>query len=213
MSETIRQSLRARILAFDLVPGQALSRVDLSRDYGVSQTPVRDAMIKLEHEGLLVVRPQSGTEVSRIDIAQARETQLLRLALEIEIGKRVAHEAAETGLAPLHDLLAQQEAALGSGSLTAFAELDRRFHRRLFELVDCEALWEMIAARSGHIDRLRHLDLPEAGKAAQILTDHRAIVDALARRDPQRIEAALRAHLSGTVARLEHIVALHPDYF
>src|SRR5688500_15793647 len=78
------EDLRARILSLALEPGTALSRPSLAESYGVSQTPVRDAFLKLQQEGLVDIYPQSRTTVTKIDISQARETQFLRTSIEIE---------------------------------------------------------------------------------------------------------------------------------
>lgn len=89
-SVALHDSLRERILNLDLAPGQYISRSEIAADYEVSLTPVRDALIKLEEEGLIHIYPQSKTEVSKIDLAHARETHFLRLSLELEIVSRLA---------------------------------------------------------------------------------------------------------------------------
>ncbi len=78
----IVEYLRERILALDLAPGTALSRVELQKQFGLSQTPVRDALMRLEEEGLVTVYPQYATLVSKIDINLARQTHLMRRAVE-----------------------------------------------------------------------------------------------------------------------------------
>ena len=213
VSQQIRAALRDRIVSLEFLPGQSLSRLDLAEEYGVSQTPVRDAMMKLEEDGLLVIHPQSKTLVSKIDIAQARETQFLRLALEIETCKRLAQSADAATLDSIAALLNQQRMALEDQDLARFAAMDRAFHRALFVAAGVEPLSELIASRSGHIDRLRKLDLPQSGKATQILDYHARILAAMRARDKALTEECVRGHLSGTLARIDEIVARHPEYF
>ncbi|MBE9640421.1 GntR family transcriptional regulator [Salipiger pacificus] len=213
VSQQIQESLRARILSLELEPGQNLSRGEIADYYGVSQTPVRDAMMRLEEEGLLVIFPQSKTEVSKIDVAQARETQFLRMSLEIEVAKTLIRAGNPELLAPVDSLLAQMQRAFEEGDLQGFAELDRRFHRALFEAAGVAPLWELVTGRSGHIDRLRKLNLPDPGKVAEILGYHQRIVAAIRAGESGKAESELRGHLTGTLAKADEISLRHPEYF
>ena len=170
-------------------------------------------MLKLEEDGLLVIYPQSKTEVSRIDVVQARETQFLRLSIELEVTRRLALDGGEKRLAPAREMLARQGAALAAGDLDSFAELDHRFHGALCEAVGVAPLWRLVTSRSGHIDRLRNLNLPDPGKPAEILKYHGCILDAIAAGDLSGAETAVREHLSGTLATVDEIIARFPDYF
>ncbi|MBA5777554.1 GntR family transcriptional regulator [Stappia sp. F7233] len=212
-SQQIHDMLRERIVSLELVPGESLSRNEIADYYGVSQTPVRDAMLKLEEEGLLVIYPQSKTEVSKIDIDQARETQFLRLSIELEVTRRLTLEAGREKLTTARNIYGLQERALEARDLDRFSRLDRQFHRSLFEAVGVANLWELVVSRSGHIDRLRNLNLPDPGKPANILYYHKQILDAVEAGDRAATELAVREHLSGTLAQANDIMARHPDYF
>lgn len=211
-SEQIEAALRRRILSLELAPGTSLSRQEIADRYGVSQTPVRDATLRLEQQGLITIFPQSRTVVTKIDVAHARETQFLRIALETEVGRTLSLRADRpTGRA--HRILALQQAALGSGDLERFSQLDRAFHRSLCEAAGVGGLWDVVALRSGHIDRLRRLNLPDPGKAAEILRTHAEILASIDAGDRAAAETAIRSHLSGTLASVPQIVARHPDCF
>jgi len=213
VSQQIQEALRARIVSLELAPGENLSRAEIAAHYGVSQTPVRDAMMKLEEEGLLDIYPQSKTEVSRIDVEQARETQFLRLSLELEVTRRLAQKKDPALTAPARKILRLQETALADDDLGLFATLDRCFHFSLCRAAGVGNLWQLVASRSGHIDRLRNLNLPDPGKPANILHYHRLILDAIEAGDTAATEDAVRAHLSGTLEAVDQIVARHPEYF
>lgn len=212
-SDQIHAALRERIVALELTPGQGLSRAEIADGYGVSQTPVRDAMLKLEQEGLLVIYPQSRTEVTRIDVAQARQTQFLRLSIELEVARTLARSGRPELLAPARHALALQRTAHDGGDVEAFRTLDGRFHHAMCAAAGVAELWALVTARSGHIDRLRNLNLPDPGKATEILRYHALILDAVAAGDVAAAEAALRGHLSGTLALVDEIRARYPDWF
>jgi DNA-binding IclR family transcriptional regulator len=98
-AETAYEALRAALISLALPPGTVLSRSAVAARLGVSQMPVREALIRLQEEGLIEVVPHSATRVSRIDLASAREAGFLRLAVELEIVRRLASAPADAALA------------------------------------------------------------------------------------------------------------------
>lgn len=212
-SQQIRDALRERIITLDLAPGENLSRAEIADFYGVSQTPIRDAMMRLEEEGLLYIYPQSKTEVSKIDIDNARETQFLRLALEIEVTRQLSSAGSSNLLSAAEQALARQKQAWESGNLERFAIDDRAFHRAFFEAAEVPDLWDLVTERSGHIDRLRNLNLPDPGKTTEILAYHQRILDAVRSGDKAAAESEVRGHLTGTLASVETIKSQHPEFF
>ncbi|MCF6369687.1 GntR family transcriptional regulator [Rhizobium halophilum] len=213
-SHQLYEQLRERIIALELPPALQLSRNELAEAYGVSQTPVRDALQMLEKEGLVIVYPQSRTEVTRIDLRHARETQFLRMSLELEVIRALTVEQGHPAVDQVARLVQLQDTALNvDKDLERFALLDRQFHRVMFEAAGVPDLWALIQSRSGHIDRLRKLNLMDPGKAATILAAHREIVGHLQARDLSSAHEAVRRHLSGTLAKVEEIQRAHPEFF
>ena len=208
----VLEHLRERILSLDLAPGTLLSRTELAEQYGLSQTPVRDALIRLGEEGLVDIFPQHATVVSRIDVVSATQAHFLRRAIECEIARVLAGQAGPELLARLRAQTDVQSALMGENSYREFIEADRGFHRLMYEAAGVPELFELVRRRSGHVDRLRLLHLPSAGKARNIIRDHRRIVEAIAGGDPEAAQAAVRDHLSGTLAQVETIRREHPDY-
>lgn len=212
-AQQICDDLRERILTLELKPGSNFSRPALAEFYRVSQTPIRDAILKLEQEGLVEIYPQSKTLVSRIDVADAKETQFLRTAIELEVARSLALTSDKSLIVPARQLLAQQREALTRGDFAAFIQLDRQFHASLARAAGHVGLWDLIRTRSGHLDRLRQLHLPSPGKGQAIMSDHKAILAAIDRGDEAAARAAVRKHLSGTLQAVEQIVEKYPDYF
>src|SRR3954469_6835832 len=105
----IHEILRARILKVDLAPATILSRASLQLEFGVSQTPVRDALMRLQEEGLVEVYPQYATVVSKIDIDHAKQAQFLRLSIELEAVRRLTEEAPVEAAAELREIVARQK--------------------------------------------------------------------------------------------------------
>lgn len=209
----VLEILREKIVSLELKPGAVLSRSELQDSFGLSSTPIRDALLRLQEEGLVDIFPQSSTLVSRIDLAQARQAQFLRRAVEQEV-VRVLAERRDPGLLDrLLGLIADQKRYARAGDFTGFSAADEMFHRSMAEAAEVPDLWDLIRRRSGQIDRLRRLHLPVEGKAAQILADHRRIVRAIAAGRTGAAEASLRDHLSKSLAFSAEMRSRHPDYF
>jgi GntR family transcriptional regulator, rspAB operon transcriptional repressor len=207
------ERLRDMILSLQLTPGTVLSRAELAAQFGLSQTPIRDALIKLGEEGLVDIFPQHATLVSRIDAAAAAQAQFLRRSIEAEVVFTLAGQADATLVARLRAQVDVQTALTGSTSYLEFIEADRTFHRLMYGAAGVPDLFDLVRQRSGHLDRLRMLNLPSVGKQRAIIRDHRRIVDAIAAGDGAGAQASLREHLSGTLGQIDAIRKAHPDYF
>jgi GntR family transcriptional regulator, rspAB operon transcriptional repressor len=209
----VYEILKDRILAVDLAPGSVLARGALQEEFGVSQTPVRDALLRLQEDGLVDIYPQHATLVSRIDIDHARQAQFLRLSLELEAVRRLGKEDGSSAAADLAAILDQQERVAAPATFDRFDALDRDFHRVLYARSGNLHLWDVMRGQSAHLDRLRRLNLPMPGKMQAVLDGHRQIVEGLQTNNAgRRAEDALRRHLSGTLSIVDEIIAQHPAY-
>lgn len=206
------EMLRERIVALDLPPGAVLARNELADLFGVSQTPVRDALIKLSEEGLVDIFPQHATVVSRIDIAQALQAHFLRRAIELEVVGTLAAQATQLLVAQLRAQLEVQSALASGDDYGKFIEADREFHRLMYVAAGVPDLFDLVRRRSGHVDRLRRLHLPAAGKAKAVVRDHKRIVEAIAAGAAEKAREALREHLSGTLGQVEQIRAKYAEF-
>lgn len=203
--------LREAIISLELAPGTPLSRAELAERFQLSQTPVRDALMQLRQEGLVDIFAQHATLVSRIDLPSAEQAQFLRCAIELEVLRTLAL-AGDTALYARLTTMVDVQAALASSGAEEFIAADQAFHRAMYEAAGVPDLYELVQRRSGHLDRLRRLDLPSPGNAERVVRDHRRIVEALAIGAPDAAQAALRAHLSGTLSRVADIRMRHPEY-
>src|SRR6267378_5630148 len=206
------EQLRKLIISLALPPGSPLSRNALAEQFGVSSTPIRDALMRLEEEGLVEVFPQYATVVSRIDIGLAQQAHFLRQALELEIVKALALKRPEQLIDELSSTIALQQKFAKAGDFEKFMAADNDFHQQLYAATGNQGLWDLVRSRSGHIDRLRRLHLPSPGKAQDIVRHHRLIAKAIDAGDPDEAQKHLRTHLSGTLSELAQIRTRYPEY-
>jgi DNA-binding GntR family transcriptional regulator len=206
------ERLREMILSLELTPGTVLSRTELANRYGLSQTPVRDALMKLGEEGLVDIYPQHATVVSQINVTSALQAHFLRRSIELEVVRTLAEQRDAVLMAQLRETIARQTELLDLKSYEQFSLLDQAFHRQMYEAAGVPQLWDLVRRLSGHIDRLRRLHLPVEGKTMAVVRDHAEIVDAIAKGDVEAAQAALRKHLSGTLNQIDQIRTSHPNF-
>lgn len=212
--DRVFEDLRRRIVSLELKPDTTLVRNALCEEYGVSQTPVREALQRLEQAGLVKIFPQSRTQVSRIEVGRLNETQFLREALECEVVRRLAQQQ-DTRLAErLFGIIDMQALLIGEPDQTAtFYRLDELFHETMFAAAGQTGLYRMLRDRSGHMARVRHLHLPSEGKTRSVVERHRSIVEAIASGSVEQAVARMRDHLEGTISRIQRLRDAYPDYF
>lgn len=211
--QQIYADLRHLIIDLSLRPGTVINKKEIAERFGVSQTPVREALLLLEEEGLVDIFPQSRTEVSHIDIQHAREAHFLRLSVEIEVARVLSQSIGADGLADLNAWIKRQETELNVGNQTAFKLADNSFHNEMFRLAGVEGLTQIIDRRRGHYDRIRGLYLLVEERRHIVIREHRAIFAALESGDPASAEAAIRAHLGKSLAIIDQIRDRYPEYF
>ncbi len=210
----IYDDLRQRILSLDLPPGTNLLRAELAREYDVSQTPLRDALQRLDQDGLIRIYPQSRTLVTRIDVPLINEALFLRMALETEVvialTKAPPAETIERARAVIE---LQRGLIQDKTQLRAFQELDEYFHFILFEGIKREPMHNLLRSRSGHLDRVRRLQTHSEEKLEQILKDHSEIIDAVEARDVERAVTGIRTHVVKPDDWADEYRAKFKDYF
>ena len=207
------EQLRDMILSLKLAPGTSLSRVKLQRQFGLSSTPIRDALMRLNEVGLVEVFPQSGTIVSLINVPLARQAQFLRRSIEQEVVRVLANAPDGAVVSRLQAVIDEQRSRAKEKDLERFNEADLSFHKILYDAAGVPDLWALVRNRSGHIDRIRRLHLPIGGKAAQIVRDHSMIVNAIAKGRADLAQSNLRDHLSRSLAFSDELRFRFPGYF
>jgi DNA-binding GntR family transcriptional regulator len=203
--------LRAQIVSLAIMPGTVLARAQLSDYFKLSQSPIREALIRLEEERLVDIFPQHQTCVRGIDLASARQAHFLRLSVELEtvnVLARVPNPLLEKALLAM---VARQRAFLEDDDLDNFTRLDMEFHRLMYEEAALPDLWLAMRSRSGNLDRLRRLHLPLNSKANSILSQHGEIARCIGRGDVAGAQLVVRTHLSGTLDALEALRTRFPE--
>ncbi len=205
--------LRRAILNGELRPGDALSETKTAAQFGVSRTPVRDAIRRLSDDGFLRVIPQVGTYVAPIQLAAVADSQFVRETLECRTIRLAAERLDPTQAATLDRHLAAQERAVAANDADAFFAADEAMHADLIRIAGRPAVWNLILDVKAQLDRVRCLSLQSADWLAMIFEQHRSIIDRARAQDADGAEEAMRAHLRTVFDAIERIAATNREYF
>jgi len=209
----VQDELRRAILAMEIVPGAALIEKELTGRFGISRTPVREALIRLKEEGLVEIFPQAGTFVARIPAEAIPEAVFIRQALECATVELVARTGTDSSVARLDATITRQREAFERGDQEGFHLADEAFHETLADIAGYPGIWKIAQAAKSQIDRCRRMTLPVPGRMAMVIREHSSIVDAIRRHDGPAAEVAMRQHLGTLLPDLVVLQGLYPDYF
>jgi DNA-binding GntR family transcriptional regulator len=209
----IYSDLRAELVSLKRPPGQAVSEAEIALAYGVSRTPVREAILKLSDEGLLQIFPQSGIIVSRIPLAALPEAIIIRKALEETTARLAAERATSSQILSLHSIVERQREADAANDSEAFHQADELFHATIAEVAGHPGIWKLILQVKIHVDRYRRLTLPQAGRIARVIVEHEAILAAIEKHDPQAARLAMEAHLERLLGDIRATQSVNLEFF
>lgn len=214
LADRVFAQLRSDILHARLRPGDALSENSLAQSLAVSRTPVREAVQRLVREGLVQVLPQRGSYVARLSMRRIRDALFVREAVEGQIVRRFLDAPPNPrALQALDACVERQARALAERDIEAVLGADESFHKCLLESCGLGGVWPVVAQARDMHQRTRAIALPELQSGERALADHRAIVAALRKRDPELASRAMQQHLGRNEPLMLDVAALHPDYF
>ena len=195
LNETTYQLLKQDIMSFALAPGEAISAAKVASRYGVSRTPAREAIVKLEKEGLVDIYPQSKTLVSRINLSRTRQEWYVRYTLEIGMAERFIRKVTQDTIQAMERNLRQMELARDEAGRSLYLTLDHGFHDIIYDTAGEFLAKEIIHTQITHYNRIRYLtDLTPPVREKTIL-EHRQLISAARKKDEGLFEECLKAHI------------------
>jgi len=193
--ERAYRELRRRILDNELPAGFQATEAELAAELRMSRTPLREALIRLEQDGLVEVRPRHGMRVLPVSAEDMREIYEILTALESSAAASVAERGADAqALAPLEAAVDDMDKALEADDLVAWARADERFHNGLVALCGNRRLADLIATFLAQTHRARMVTLRLRPKPVASNVDHRRLLEALAAGDAEAAAAIHREH-------------------
>lgn len=206
-------ALKQRIMNLKLTPGTTMSAQEIATIFNVSRTPVREAFIRLEREGLVEILPQKGTTVSKIDLNRVKEERFIRESLEIAVLDPFFEKCEQKHIDKLNAIIEEQKNMFKQKDCPGFLKQDYVFHRLLFEVSDLLLGWETIENVNGHYNRIRLLTVWEDDIFSEAIKQHEDIVEAFIHKDITKAKKVLGYHLSKLITEEERFISQYPEFF
>jgi DNA-binding GntR family transcriptional regulator len=200
VTDWVFEEVRQAIIDLRLVPGTPLREAAMAGQLGVSKTPVREALARLEQEGLVETTSFKGAVVSGYSPQDLREIYELRELLEGAAARAAATAASEATLARFAALVAESRTLWAEGDLEGLAALLGAFDLVIYEQVTNERIRALIDNLKAHLARIGRLTEEIPGRVTASVEEHAAIVDAIAARDPDEAERSMRVHIRSVLS-------------
>ncbi|MFZ3126480.1 MAG: GntR family transcriptional regulator [Rhodoferax sp.] len=194
----VAERLRQRIFRRELEPGSWIDELRIAEEYGISRTPLREALKVLAAEGLVTMKVRRGAYVTEVSTRDLTDVYHLLSLLESDAAGVVASRATDAQLRELQTLHAELEAAVqpGQHDRERFFEINERFHMRLLEIADNRWRDQMVADLRKVMKLNRHNSLFKSGRIEESLQEHRAIMAAITARQPDTAALRMREHFA-----------------
>jgi DNA-binding GntR family transcriptional regulator len=194
--EEVAERLREQIFSHELAPGTWLDEQGLALAFGISRTPMREAIKVLASEGLVCTKMNKGAYVTQVDRHDLEQIFTVLSLLEGQAAKETAMKATEEQLTKLDDLHHRLEKAAADRDLEQFFEINVRFHDLIQEIAGNKWMNGVIVDLRKVLKLQRRDSLSRSGRLLSSLVEHREILQAILKRDPLAAEAAMRQHLA-----------------
>ena len=195
LRDVVFQTLRQAILKGELQPGERLMEIKLADTLGVSRTPIREAIRKLELEGLVVMIPRKGAAVANITEKDTKDVLEVRRTLEMFAVEVACERITEEQLNCLKEAAKAFEAAKGSMDLIRIAETDIKFHEIIYEATQNERLVQMLNNLRENMYRYRIEYLKDSNYYDGLVAEHQVILNAIETGNKEKARISMRDHI------------------
>lgn len=195
LREVVFESLREAIIQGILKPGERLMEIQLAEEMGVSRTPVREAIRKLELEGFVVMVPRKGAYVARISLKDIADVFEIRASLEALAAGLAAERITAEELEELERCVVQTSEMAEKESLDNVVQIDTNFHDLIYKASRNQRLTQIISLLREQIQRFRSISLAHPGRSHEALEEHKHLVEAIADRNVELAQRLALQHI------------------
>jgi len=213
VQSAVYNALRNSIMSLQLKPGTAMSTQEIALKLNVSRTPVREAFIRLQRDGLVDIYPQKETVVTRIDFGKVEQERFIREALECANLELFINGCTRKDIEELELNIEQQHTTVATCDYNALIRLDNNFHHIMFSATGQHLAWERIESTSNHYARIRLITVWDKEIMMETVLQHQKILSAIQDQNPEYAKIYMKAHLHRLENQLPQLVKEFPDYF
>ncbi len=206
LNDMAYETIKSSILEGKLISGEIYSELDLAKSFGISRTPVREAFLRLAVENLIIFHPRKGISVNYFSKEDIENLFELRQAIEEAAANKIVGNLSKDQVRYIQETIRQQEACIKDKDYdeNLFLEFDRKFHLFFVEISGNRFMVQTYNNIRDYITIPAREALKKKGRAKEVLSEHKAIVEALSGEDPERTKEAIKVHLTNSkLAALE----------
>ncbi|MBQ0070523.1 MAG: GntR family transcriptional regulator [Spirochaetales bacterium] len=205
--------LEKQILDLTLRPGTELNLNNLASLFGVSRSPIRDAIRELSSQHLVDIYPQRGTYVSKINLKRADDERFIRLNLELGAIEKFMDKKTQEDIDAMKALLDEQAKAFALRDTAVLLKLDDEFHKVIFKAAGREEVFNFIQSNNGNYHRMRVISFMFDNIADDVLEQHSALISAIEKDDKESLKELDRKHISKLLYETDSFRESMPQYF
>lgn len=213
MEQNFYGQLRNDIVNLRLRPGTVISIKDLCDAYDIGRSPAREALIRLEQEGLIVFLPQRGTMISKISLKRVSDERFLRRSLEEQVMEEFLEGFSPAVLPELKACIEKQKVCYEAEDFRGFMDLDDEFHGIFYREAGRDFCRQIVESQSGHYRRIRLLSATDAGINHKVIQEHEELTAALEQKDFLRAREIFAHHLGKLREQEGYLISHFPDLF
>ncbi len=206
LRDVVVESIRQAIISGQFPPGMRLMELQLAEEMGVSRTPVREAIRKMELEGLVVMIPRRGAYVADISIKDINEVYEVRTALDVLSAGLAAERIDKSEIQEMRELLAEEAALVEARDYPKIIDNDTAFHDVIYRASGNTRCMNIISNLREQITAIRGRSMPYPGRVEIMLKEHRAIFDAIAAGKVEKAQEAVRTHMENAEQTLLKVI-------
>lgn len=214
LNEVAYESILNDILKLKFLPGEKIQDKALIDRLNISRTPVREAILRLKNDGLMMTVPQSGTYVTKISLSSALNARFVRQSVEQSVVSEAAEKMSKINILDSRTIISKQQIAAEDHNAVDFFYLDNDFHKLFYTATDRLQVWDWLENLSLQLDRYRFLRIQQTNMPLdELIKQHGEILDAVEAHDPAKAEKQAFNHLDLMLAEKDELIEKFPDYF
>ena len=211
--EAVYEYLREGIVELRLRPGQILSIQEISEHLKVSRSPIRDALIRLEKDGLISSAPKKGTLISKIDVDRAMNEHFARLCLEERVISLFTEIVTDQDLAYLSEQIKEQKKHCADSDSRLFLKLDDTFHGYFYKQTGKSFCFDLMQSNTGHYSRIRLLSSMDQDMLNQSMAHHEELLRLIGKKEKKAVENCMHDHLMKVSLEIPQLERKFPELF
>lgn len=210
-SEYVKRVLEYNVVHLKMLPGEQIQEKQLAEQLNVSRTPIREAILELKRCNIISVYPQRGTYVSYLDNKYSEDIRYLRYVFESKLMEKACSMRDKDIIDRMYENVQLQKLYIWR-DCDRFLLLDDEFHGMIYQMCDCESIFNIVRENSLHFDRMRMLSY-DLDTSTELIDEHLKMLKAIENGDAANARSLCEKHLTRAVSDYEHIRTKYPQYF